>query len=29
MFFLVIFLFDPPGAEKFKFQKDRFILDVT
>ena len=29
MFFLVFFLFNAPGAGKFKLQKDRFILDVT
>ena len=29
MFFLMFFLFNPPGAGKFKLQKDCFILDVT
>ena len=29
MFFLVFFLFNPPGAGKFKLQKNHFILDVT
>ena len=29
MFFLVFFLFNSPGAGKFKLQKDRFVLDST
>ena len=28
-FFLVFFLFNAPGAGKFKLQKDCFVLDIT